>query len=213
MNEQDPDPKAEYLRNTHDAYRLFYTVLLTIGLTQGFNSLLDKLEGVPITGFENEIQTILIFFLFTVTVLRFFLEGIRHLDQTYIESEFDQIAKSRVGSQRFRAIDIGLLSFDAGLIIIMGAKLASPNWFFTIFSILLFVDAVWALSISYKMGDLELQMDPATQVKWGINNTAHFGLMLGAIILGNWPLLVLFGFTNSLIDLWWTFDSYFPPLK
>lgn len=99
---------------------------------------------------------ILTFGVFLLIVLQFFLGGVRHLDETYFETDFDEIADSRVSSQRFRAIDIGLLVFDAGVIIILRGLVSSPQRFFDVLRALLFVDALWALLISYRLDELAL---------------------------------------------------------
>lgn len=212
MSKNDPETRAEYLRNTHDAYRLFYTVLLTIGLSLGFNSVIGVLGTLPVSEFVTRLPIILTFGVFLLIVLRFFLGGVRHLDETYIETEFNQITESRVSSQRFRAIDIGLLVFDAGVIIILGGLLTSPQRFFVVLAALLFVDALWALLVSYRLDDLTESGELTPRTKWGINNSVHFVLLIIFLLVGSWPLLVIIGFTNSLADLIWTFDTYFPPL-
>jgi len=212
MSEKDPEDREEYLRNTHDAYRLFYTVLMTIGLTQGFNSLLSEVRGVSVSNLGSELQTILTFVVFIFVVLRFFLGGVRHLDTTYLETEFSEITESRVSSQRFRAVDIGLLSFDAGIVIVLGALLTNPQGFFAVLTVLLLVDAVWALLISFQMNELTKQGELTTQIKWGINNAVHVFLFIVVLMFASWPFLIVLGLTNSIVDVWWTFDSYFPPL-
>jgi hypothetical protein len=212
MPKKDPKARKQYLQNTHDAYRLFYTVLLTIGLSLGFDSVIGILGPLPLSKFGTKIPMIFTFGVFLLVVLRFFLGGIRHLDQTYLETDFEEIKESRVSSQRFRAIDIGLLVFDAGVIIILGGLLGAPRRFFTVLVVLLFVDALWALLVSYRLDDLETNGKWTPRTKWGINNSVHFVFLLIALCVASWPWLVLLGFTNPFVDLKWTFDSYFPPL-
>jgi hypothetical protein len=212
MSKDDPEARKQYLTNTHDAYRLFYTVLLTIGLSLGFNSVLAEFRGLSVSNFGRELPTLLTFSVFLLIVLRFFLGGVRHLDMTYLETDFTKITESQVSSQRFRAVDIGMLLFDAGLIIILGGLVTTTQRFFTAFAVLLLIDGLWGILISHQMGVLELRNDLVPQTKWGINNCTHFGLIVLSLAFAQWPLLVIFGFTNSLIDLYWTFDSYFPPL-
>lgn len=212
MSKKDPTTRKQYLRNTHDAYRLFYTVLLTIGLSLAFESIVRNLGSIPLSEFVNRLPMVLTFVIFLLLVLRFFLGGVRHLDETYLETDFEEITESRVSSQRFRAIDIGLLVFDAGVIIILGGLLDTPRRFFTVFAVLLFVDALWALLVSYRLDEFKREGQWTPQAKWGLNNSLHFGLLLIALFIAGWPWLVLLGFTNSMIDLGWTFDSYFPPL-
>ena len=117
-----------------------------------------------------------------------------------------------MSSQRFRALDIGLLVFDAGVIIILGGVIESPSRFFAGLVVLLFVDALWALLISYRLNELNTTSEWTSRTKWGINNSLHCVLILVALLLVGWPWLVLLGFTNSVVDLIWAFDSCFPPL-
>ncbi|WP_415383029.1 hypothetical protein [Halosimplex sp. TS25] len=212
MSKDDPEAREKYLTNTHDAYRLFYTVLLTIGLSLGFNSVLTEFRRLSVSNFGRELPTLLTFSVFLLVVLRFFLGGVRHLDTTYLETDFTKITESQVSSQRFRAVDISMLLFDAGIIIILGGLVTMPYRFFTVFAVLLLIDGLWGILISYQMGSLALHNDPATQTKWGINNGGHFGLFVLGLAFAQWPVLVVLGFSNSLVDLYWTFDSYFPPL-
>lgn len=213
MSKKDPSTQEQYLRNTHDAYRLFYTVLLTIGLSLGFDSIIGALGSLPLSEFGTRLPIMSIFGVFLLVVLRFFLGGVRHLDKTYLETNLEEITESEVSSQRFRAIDIGLLVFDAGVIIILGGLLGAPRRFFAVFVLLLFVDGLWALLVSYRLDDLKSDGKWTPRAKWGINNGVHFGLLLIALFAASWPWLVLLGFTNLIVDLTWTFDSYFPPLK
>lgn len=212
MNKDNPEAREKYLRNTHDAYRLFYTVLLTIGLSLGFDSVLAEFRRLSIPNFGGELPTLLTFSVFLLIVLRFFLGGVRHLDMTYLETDFTKITESKVSSQRFRAVDISMLLFDAGIIIILGGLVTTPQRFFTVFAVLLLIDGLWGILISYQMGALELRNEMVPQMKWGINNCIHFGVIVFILAFCQWPLLVVFGFTNSLIDLSWSFDTYFPPL-
>lgn len=207
-----PDVRADYLQNTHDAYRLFYTILLTIGLSLGFTSMLSVFRTLPVTQFETKLPIICTFAVFLFVVLRFFLGGVRHLDATYIEIDFDSFAGSPLQSQRYRALDVGLLMFNAAVIITLGGLVRVPNRFFVVLAALLFVDAVWALLVSYLLGDLTDSNGLTSRTKWGLNNGVHFVVLVIAILLSGWPVLVVIGLSNSVIDFIWTTDSYFPPL-
>jgi hypothetical protein len=49
-------------------------------------------------------------------------------------------AKSNVSRQTFRAAAIGMLSFNGGLIILLGGMISQPAIFVTLFAILLLID-------------------------------------------------------------------------
>ena len=72
------------MRNTHDAYRLFYTILLSIGLSLGFGSITDLLNSITLSRVGEELPVMLTFGVFLFVVLRFFLGGVRHLEETYM---------------------------------------------------------------------------------------------------------------------------------
>jgi hypothetical protein len=212
MSDTDGDTTEEYLKNTHDTYRLFYTVLLTIGIGQGFTTVLDRLGSAPLTEIIREIHILLIFSAFLLIVFRFFLGGTRYLDATYLEVPFDDIRASKVSSQHFRALDILLLFFDAGVIILLGSLITQPRRFFVVFAILLVVDAIWALGTSYHVEEMREDGEITPQVKWGINNGGHFLLVTIALTWFGLPALLMLSYTNSAFDLYCTFDTYFPQL-
>lgn len=212
MSSDDVTSTEEYLKNTHDAYRLFYTILLTIGLSQGFGSILGAYKAAQSGQLIGFVYPGVIFLLYLLVVLRFFIGGVRHLDMTYLEVPFDEVRNSNVGRQRFRAADIGMLLFNAGLIILLGGMITQPGTFFSLFAILLLVDGSWGIYVSYKSDNLKIGREMPMQSRWGVNNLAHFVIIVLAFA-ANWTaVLPLLGFSNSLIDLKSTFDFYFPKL-
>lgn len=212
------DEAPLYFENTNESLKLFYTILLTISVGQGIIRFFEQnlTPGFSRIGvlFSKEFAVLVLFLLI---MARFLLGGVRHLDATYIEESFDDIAASRVGKQSFRALDFGLLALDALLLVLVGFAVTRPPLFFEAVTGLLLLDGLWGLFVAFHFD--AVRDGENHELVWGMNNVA-IGLLLASVfLLGKSPTQVWFFpfaglvLLNSGVDLYFTRDYYFPKLS
>lgn len=211
----------QHLKNSHDAIRLFYTILLTVGVSQAVLEFINVEEGGR-SVFELLSPELLVLLLYLMVMIRFFLGGVRHLDFVYLEeSEEGNILKG-LEQPGYRFADFLLLTSDALILIYVGTSIGSYFQFITAMTVLLLIDAIWSLAIN-SIYDLEtLYPSSSPEAFWGKNNSIHAVLLLVILLFNNIPVLpywlivgtgFLLIFTNSVFDLYYTLEYYFPTVQ
>lgn len=210
--------RTEQIENTHDGLRLFYTIILTIALSEGLLKFINNQGGRIRSVREFSVTEFSILFVFLLFMARFFLGGVRHLDAQYDETSLDDISVRGIlsrylGIRHFVGFDILLLSLDAILLLYVGSSIRLPNQFFAALTMLLINDAIWGLLIAYVYDIKTETSGPAPEVIWSINNAVFAVLFLGVFWIDpEWllPILVGLAVLNSLVDFVFTWDFYFP---
>lgn len=209
---------AVEIENTHDTLKLFYTIILTIALTEGLLKLINTTDG-QIRGISSfSIRELLVGMIFLLLMVRFFLGGVRHLDAKYIEESLHEV---RGNASKYIGLDIGLLVADAILLLYIGSSVREYGLFLHAVMVLLFIDAVWGGSIAYLYEDITSKERLSPEVIWSMNNFGHAVLFFLVIIFSpgviwNAPtllredILAFLAITNSLIDFRFTWEYYFP---
>lgn len=237
LNAGDDSSARVELKNAHDAIRIVFAVIMAIALKRAFDTVF-VVEGAgfkPLSAFT--VTEIVLFFVFVVTIARFFMGDMRHLDTTYLDpilGEADDVSTEQLRPIN-RFLDFYLLLIHGIIFYYMATLLSAPRMFFGVYVALILFNAVWLVIASLVTGK---RMDVQTalgqlrhlgirpwlraippQLRWAINNTLIGLAMLGVFALDAgvgvplFPLLVALAILNAAFDYLLTWEFYFPPIE
>lgn len=158
---------------------------------------------------DIESQRFALALLLVLTLVRFYLGNIRHLDETYVGRLGKAQSSSLFLGPTFQiASDFFVVLVQAILLSIAGYLIASPKQFSYVFAAVLLLDAVWFYFVHHSEGQ--------RQKAWVLNNI-FFGVAFAVVgYLGegsaagiNVWWLVAIGVTNLVIDFGTQIEFYF----
>lgn len=238
--ESDVDGHRAELKHAHDAMRLIFAVVMAVALKKALDVLFHAPEGAAAKTFSMfTVPEVAVFIVFLVTMSRFFMGDMRHLDSAYLEPIVADMEREDVDYVQIRPLnrffDFYLLLIHGIIFFYLATAIRSVTLFFQLYTLLLVFNAGWlllttamgatevafveALRAWRSMGTRAFLASRAPELRWGINNTVT-GLVLAAVLVVDptlpfppWVLLVGIALANSVADYFLTWEFYFPPFE
>ena len=202
--------------STISSLKEIVTIVTGLTITNAILQLMTTTSTATASGLGTiSFQTLLLFILLVMNVIRFYHGNMRHLDTTYT-AEWGKGSSGdlKLSGGRKTAIDFFVIFSQSLVFAFISFLLRVPLDFFALFVALLVADVVWFLGV-YQFTSDRKAFDH--QKQWTLNNTISVFALLIAISSGAvldpivhvyllWGILVL----NTLIDFTVSWDFYFP---
>jgi hypothetical protein len=200
------------------------TILCGIAATVAISELLSLTEtnGIP-SLHRPPLTQILLFIVSIITIVRFYLGNIRHLDEEYTGRYGKAHTKNpRAGGGKSLAKDFAAIVIESLVIVGLAYLLWSPVLYMFLHSVLLLIDSLWFFFVHKNAGE--------RRKAWAANNFV-FGIILifisiVAVLLSQrspvthgWQqvaavgIFALLASGNTFLDFLNEFDFYFPSLQ
>jgi hypothetical protein len=183
------------------------------------NSIITVLSKNGLHTISNlDFNSILLFSIFLINVIRFHHGNVRHLDTTYKEELGKaNITHKPVGSSGKTALDFFVIFIQSILFAWMSFLLKEPTEFFGLFTLVLLIDILWYLTVHGMAKDKESFQH---QKRWTINNVLSLLLLFVIFLIADKIGIVWFTYAsgivaggNAFVDFWISWSFYFPTLK
>jgi hypothetical protein len=193
------------------------TILGGIAATVAISQLLSLTAktGIPTIHRPPLAQTLL-FIVSIITIVRFYLGNIRHLDEEYTGRHGKAHTQNpRTGGGKNLAEDFAAIVIESLVIVGLAYLLWSPVLYILFHSLLLLLDAAWFFFFHKNAGE--------RSKAWMANNLSFGGAFIVAAVFllaktpvsHGWQLVIVIGFAllasaNAFLDVLNEFDFYFP---
>lgn len=224
----------EILRNTHESLKWVWLIIMALALIAAVENFTEVISAVPIEkpfDLLSMLSTIatLTFLSFLLVFVRFYFGDSRHLDLSYIETQFrygiESEVKKYTGAKR--ALDIASLLLHGILFYFLAANLAAVEKYIYFFTVLLFANSIWLLvqlgfssALTQGFGKAEAIFGDMKRygvlIFWPVNNLV-FGTLLILVTFSSIPYRLYWGLgltvLNSIVDFSFAWRFYFPNLS
>ncbi len=204
--------------------QLLYTIVAGLALSDAIGALFGEQAADDASAW----QLLPLLIAFVVTLIPFFHAALRHLDDAYlIDPTAHQVKRGAL------AADFLFLFFEGCLLFALAHRLEAERVFLGLFSVLLVVDIVWAITFHLaspssrrKAAELQLlflsrKQNLVFQLKWAANNLV-FLLIVGLFVLvdhqflhlgpaGTRIVIMLVAIARAASDYAVSWPFYFPP--
>lgn len=192
--------------NSVKSLQTLYTVVIGVALSSATVNLISSGDLSKIT-----LQSLLLFFSFSLTLIPFFHGAMRHLDDAYLENKNEHIRNGAL------LLDFLLLFIHGVVLVILSFFMKNSLTFLIVLLSILTLDVIWGLfahcaSASKKNG---------AELKWVTINSifvavfvaylSHIDVMAGNYNETNLSVIVSVGcLIRTVIDYSWGWSFYFP---
>ena len=231
------DKRRTEMKHAHDAIRIVVAVIMAVALKRAVEATFNPPAGAEVKTLSMfTAGEVAAFLVFLVTIARFFMGDMRHLDTTYLDPIMGT-KEAGPGETRplNRFLDFYLLLTHGIIFFYMATSIASTRYFFLFYTFLILFNTLWlvvitvlgANTVDHRSAVEELKRRGAVgflrtrppQTRWALNNTLFGGLFVLVLVYGSLlsvPLLIPFvvlALGNSAVDYFLTWEFYFPPFE
>lgn len=225
------------MKHAHDAIRIVFAVIMAVALKRAVETTFNPPAGAEVKTLSMfTAGEIAVFLVFLVTIARFFMGDMRHLDTTYLDPIMGT-KEADPGETRplNRFLDFYLLLTHGIIFFYMATSIASTRYFFFLYTFLILFNTFWLVLVTVlgaktidssraieewrKRGMVGFLRTRPPQIRWALNNTFFGGLFVIVLVYGSllsFPLLIPFvalALANSAVDYFLTWEFYFPPFE
>lgn len=204
------------IESTTSSLKSIIVIVAGLAITNAIVTVLSK-NGLQ-TISNLDLDSISLFTIFLMNVIRFHHGNVRHLDTTYKEELGKvNITHKPVGSSGKTALDFFVIFIQSILFAWMSFLLKVPTEFFGLFTLVLLIDILWYLTVHGMAKDKESFQH---QKRWTINNIVSLLLLIALFLKADKIGITWFTYasaivagSNSVVDFWISWSFYFPTLK
>jgi len=202
--------------STISSLKEIVTIVSGLSVTNALVQLITPTSTTAIPSLQSiSTQTLLLFLLLVLNIIRFYHGNMRHLDTTYTA----ELGKGSSGDLRLSgrnrlAVDFFVIFLQSLIFATLSFLFRTPTEFFFLFAMLLVVDVVWFLS-AYQLTTDRKAFEH--QRRWTLNNTVAVIALLVFIGIGTnfTPSAYVYTLSaiialNTLVDFYISWEFYFP---
>lgn len=204
------------IESTTSSLKSIIVIIAGLAITNAIITVLSKSGMQSIANLS--IDSIFLFVIFLLNVIRFHHGNIRHLDTTYKKDLGKaHVTHKPVGSSGKTALDFFVILIQSVIFAWMSFLLKIPLEFFGLFAVVIAIDILWYLAIHGMVTD---KKSFSHQKKWTINNVVSLffliALFLGVNKIGTMAFIYASAIVaggNALVDFWISWPFYFPKME